>query len=161
VAHRFIESAKHLALTTRHPEGALWTDPHAWDAPVFYLAFHGAPGAVESSLERIDAAALCRAFAGYGGYDCLIYFGACGVLRGRKGRRFARDLLAASKVRAVIGYTADVDWVDSLAVDLLFLYRFFSHPDPWQGLSEIFATVQRDFHPARKMGYTLVKAPKS
>jgi hypothetical protein len=160
VAHRFIESARHLARYTRHPDGSLWTDPHAWDAPIFYLAFHGAPGAVRSTLEQIDAAALCEAFSGYGGYDCLIYFGACGVLRGSKGRRFARDLLASSGVQAVIGYTADVSWMDSLAMDLLFLYRFYSHEDPWNHLSEIFASVQRDFKPARKMGYTLVLAPE-
>jgi hypothetical protein len=67
-------------------------------------------------------------------------------------------LLDASGVRAVIGYTADVDWMDSLAADLLFLHRFYSHDDPWNGLPEIFASVERDFRPARDMGYTLVLA---
>jgi hypothetical protein len=97
VAHRFIESAGHLAHYTRHPDGALWADPDAWDAPLFYLAFHGAPGAIEPALGRIGAGALCDAFANYGGYDCLIYFGACGVLRGAKGRSFARDRLFVRK----------------------------------------------------------------
>jgi hypothetical protein len=161
VAHRFIESAKHLARFTRHPDGALWADPHAWDSPIFYLAFHGAPGSVESVLDRIESRDLCDAFSGYGGYDCLIYFGSCGVLRGSKGRKFAQELLVASGVRAVIGYTEDIDWMDSLAADLLFLYRFYSHADSWNGLSEIFDSVVRDFRPAQKMGFTLVQAPEA
>jgi hypothetical protein len=161
VAHRFIDSAKHLARYTRHPEGALWTDPHAWDAPIFYLAFHGAPGAVQSTVEPIDGDLLCQAFSDYGGYDCLIYFSACSVLRGTKGRGFARRLLDCSGARAVIGYTTDVAWIDSLIVDLLFLHRFYSHDEPWEGLSEIFASVKRDFKPARRMGYTLVLAPEA
>lgn len=159
VAHRFIESARHLAHTARQPGGAFWTDPHAWDTPVFYMAFHGAPGTVTAALEPIDTGVLCEAFVGYGGYDCLFYFSACGVLRGLEGRRFARELLAASGVRAVIGYTADVNWMDSLAADLLFLYRFYSHADPWHALPDVFASVKRDFKPARKMGYTLVLGP--
>ena len=81
-------------------------------------------------------------------------------LRGAKGRRFARDLLAASGARAVIGYTTNVKWMDSLVVDLLFLYRFYSHPNPWSSLAEVFSSVQRDYRPARKMGYTLVVGPE-
>jgi hypothetical protein len=161
VAHRFIESARHLAHYTRHPDGTLWTDPNAWDSPIYYLAFHGAPGAVRCALERVDADVLVDAFSDYGKYDCLIYFGACGVLRGREGRDFARKLLDSSGVRAVIGYTTDVGWMDSLVVDLLFFYRFYSHNDPWAALPEIFASVQRDFKPVRKMGYTLVLAPEA
>jgi hypothetical protein len=156
VAHRFIESAAHLAHWARSPNGLLWRDPDAWDAPVFYLAFHGSPGTVRSALEQIGPQALCEAFAGFGGYKCLLYFSACSILRGATGRRFARNMLEASGARAVIGYTTDVGWMNSLVVDLLFLYRFYTHEDPWAGLPEIFASVVKDFRPARKMGYTLV-----
>jgi hypothetical protein len=158
VAHRFIESAEHLARYARSPDGALWADPDAWDAPVFYLAFHGAPGTVHSVLDRIGPEVLCEVFRGYGGYNCLLYFSACGVLRGAKGRRFARDLLAVSGARAVIGYTADVEWMGSLVADLLFLHRFYTHENPWKALPDIFASVRKDFRPARGMGYTLVRA---
>jgi hypothetical protein len=158
VAHRFIESAKHLAHYTRYPGGALWVDAHAWDVPIYYLAFHGATGTVHSALDQIGPDVLCDAFSDYGGYDSLVYFAACSVLRGKSGRDFARDFLAASGVRAVIGYTTDVNWVDSLVVDLLFLHRFYKHADPWGGLSDIYDSVLRDFRPARKMGYTLVPA---
>jgi hypothetical protein len=109
-------------------------------------------------VDQIEGDLLCQAFSNYGRYDCLIYLSACGVLRGAKGRRFARKLLDCSGARAVIGYTADVPWMDSLIVDLLFLHRFYSHEEPWTGLSEIFASVRRDFKPARGMGYTMVQA---
>lgn len=158
VAHRFIESARHLAHYTRHPSGTLWKDPNAWDAPIYYLAFHGVSGAVKATLEQIDADTLCDAFTGYGTYNCLLYLSACSVLRGAKGRRLGRRLLAASGVRAVIGYTTNVNWLNSLVVDLLFLYRFYSHPDPWGDLGEIFSSVKRDFKPARRMGYTFIAA---
>ena len=79
-------------------------------------------------------------------------------LRGRVGRKFARDFLAASGVKAVIGYTQDVNWVNSLVVDLLFLHRFYRHSDPWGHLSEIYDSVVRDFRPAKQMGFTLVRS---
>jgi hypothetical protein len=160
VAHRFVESGRGLAHYTRYPDGVLWHEQQAWNAPVFYLAFHGAPGELRSVLECIGAEVLCDAFSGYGrGYRNLVYFGACSVLRGDEGRRFAIDFLRASGSRAVIGYTTDVDWMTSLVVDLLFLHRFYRDDDPWRNLERIFDSVVADFRPARDLGYTLVLAP--
>jgi len=158
VEHRLIESAKHLAYYLRRPDGVLWVDPSAWDVPVFYLSFHGTPGGVESVLERIGPNELCEAFAGYGAYPNLIYFGSCNVLEGAKGKKFASDLLSASGSRAVIGYKKSINWMDSLAIDLLFLYRFYTSLHTWNKLSEIVESVKRDFKPAREMGYTIVQA---
>ena len=61
-------------------------------------------------------------------------------------------VLTMEMQRGVVG---DLSTMDSLVADLLFLYRFYSHPDAWGHLSEIFASVKRDFKPARGMGYTL------
>jgi len=157
VAHRYVESTRHLAYCAQRPDGLLWSDADAWDAPIFYLAFHGSPGAVTSPLESIDSAALCDAFTGYSGYPCLLYFGACNVLKGAKGERFVRDLLEASGVRAILGYTTSVDWMDSLVVDMLFFYRFYGDADPWKNLGKIFTSVRRDFQPAKAMGWRLVR----
>lgn len=156
IAHRFIESAQHLAHYTRQPDGLLWTDPNAWDSPIFYLAFHGSPGTVKTALDRIGPQMLCDAFRDYGSYPNLIYLGSCSVLAGSAGRQFGSDLLASSGSRAVIGYTTDVDWMNSLLVDLMFLYRFYTHGDPWNNLREIFSSIEQDFHPSREMGYTLM-----
>ena len=156
VAHRFVDSLAQLSFYTARPDGLLWRDREAFDAPIFYLSFHGAPGVLRSTSERIEAAALCRAFEGWGTtYANLVYFGACSVFQGREGRKFAQDFLAASGTRAVIGYATDVDWVESMVTDLLFFRRFFSDTDPWSNLKALHASVRADFVPARKLGYEM------
>jgi hypothetical protein len=159
VAHRFVESESGLEYYTRRG-GVLWRQWELFDTPVFYLAFHGAPGAVKSVLGRIGAERLCDAFSGYGdnGYRNLVYFAACNVLRGQEGRRFAQDFLKATGVKAIVGYTTTVDWMASLVADMLFLHRFYSDPSPWRNLRRIFASVQRDNPRARRLGHTLITA---
>jgi hypothetical protein len=158
IAHRFVESESGLAYYTRRPGGVMWRQSELFDAPIFYLAFHGRPAAVSSTLGRISAQTLCEAFEGYGrnGYQNLVYFAACNVLRGKQGERFARDFLKATGVRAVIGYTTRVDWMASLVADMLFLQRFYSDPSPWRNLKKIFASVHRDYPRARRLGHTLI-----
>ena len=159
VAHRFVDSGAGLEHYAKRG-GVLWRRQELFDAPVFYLAFHGVPGGVKSTLERVGAERLCETFAGYGagGYRSLVYFACCNVLRGREGTAFARRFLRASRVRAVIGYTTTVDWMASLVTDMLFLQRFYSDPSPWRNLRRIFASVQRDFPRARRLGHTLITA---
>jgi hypothetical protein len=158
VAHRFVESEAGLAYYAKRPDGLLWRSKELFDAPIYYLAFHGRPGAVRSLLERIEADKLCEAFAGYGagGYKNLVYFACCNVLRGKQGQRFARQFLKASGVKAVIGYTTTVGWMDSLVCDLLFLHRFYSDPAPWRNLRKIFNSVRRDYPAASRLGHTLI-----
>ena len=158
VAHRFVESARGLAYYTRRPDGVMWRHAELFDTPVYYLAFHGRPRSITSTLERIGPERLLEAFAGYGagGYRNLVYFAACNVLRGARGRRFAREFLRATGVRAVVGYTTSVGWMDSLVADLLFLHRFYADPAPWRNLRRIFTSVQRDFPRARRLGHTLL-----
>jgi hypothetical protein len=157
VAHRFVESENGLVHYAQRG-GVLWRQADAFDAPVFYLAFHGAPGAVRSVLGRIGADRLCQAFEGYGGggYRNLVYFAACNVLRGREGQAFAKRFLKETGVRAVIGYTTTVDWMASLVADMLFLHRFYSDPSPWRNLKRIFASVQKDYPRAKRLGHTLI-----
>ncbi|HYG54159.1 MAG TPA: hypothetical protein VD965_02560 [Burkholderiales bacterium] len=156
VAHRFVESHGGLAYYARRPDGVMWRNAELFDAPVYYLAFHGVPGGVNSLLGAIGARELCEAFAGYGGYRNLVYFAACNVLRGKRGMAFARQFLRATGVRALVGYTTRVDWMASLVADMLFLHRFFSDPSPWRNLRRIFNSVQRDYPRARRLGHTLV-----
>lgn len=156
IAHRFVESIAQLSNYTSYPDGLLWRDRDVFDSPVFYLSFHGSAGALRSSLESIGASALCKAFEGWGGkYANLVHFGACSVFAGRTGRKFARDFLAASECRAILGYTTDIDWIDSMVTDLLFLRRFFADPDPWKNIRRIHRGVLADFAPARRLGYEL------
>lgn len=156
IAHRFVESVTHLASYVRYPDGLCWRDSEVFDAPVFYLSFHGSPATIRSSLENVGAQVLCESFAGWGGkYDNLVYFGACSVFAGPEGQHFAREFLAASRCRAVLGYTTDVDWMDSMMTDLLFLRRFFAHDEAWLNLATIYDSVIADFGPARRLGFEL------
>src|SRR5712664_1543686 len=104
VAHRFVESEHGFEYYTRRG-GVMWRQKQLFDAPVYYLAFHGAPGSVRAVAERIGADALINAFAGYGegGYRNLVYFGACNVFRGAQGIAFARRFVRETGVQAVIG----------------------------------------------------------
>jgi len=157
VAHRFVESAQGLAYYARRPDGVMWRQADLFDAPVYYLAFHGKPGTVISLTGDIGAEPIMEAFAGYGrGYRNLVYFAACSVLRGVQGKRFAKAFLKKTGVRAVIGYTTRVDWMASLVADLLFLHRFYRDPSPWRNLRRIFRSVQRDYPRARRLGHLLI-----
>ena len=156
VAHRFMDTPSQLVSYTKYKKGLLWRDPATFDTPVYYLSFHGSPGKLHTALAKIGPAALCRAFAGWGkGYDNLVYFGACSVFRGKRGENFARDFLRTSCCRAVAGYTSDVNWMDSMLTDLLFLRRFYADADPWKNLRAIHASVLEDFVPARRLGHIL------
>lgn len=159
LAHRFVESEAGLAYYTRRPGGVMWRQRELFDTPVYYLAFHGRPAEVRSLLGGISGRRLCEAFEGYGGYPNLVYFAACSVLRGTRGARFAKEFLKATGVRALVGYTRRVDWMASLVADMLFLHRFYADPAPWRNLKRIFASVQRDYPLARRLGHTLLVAP--
>ena len=156
IAHRFVESPNQLAAYTRRAGGLLWNDPEVFDAPVYYLSFHGAPGTVRTALARLGPARLCKAFEGWGAsYDNLVYFAACSVLAGASGRRFSEQFLERSGCRAIVGYQTDVDWMESMLTDLLFLRRFYADADPWRNLRAIHESVLTDFAPAHRLGFTV------
>jgi hypothetical protein len=99
----------------------MWRRADLFDAPVYYLAFHGKPGTVISLTGGHRRRAADRGVRGLRrGYRNLVYFAACSVLRGAQGERFAKAFLSKTGVRAVIGYTTRVDWMASLVADLLF-----------------------------------------
>jgi len=156
IAHRFVDTFAHLSHYVARPDGLFWRDAEVFDAPVFYLSFHGSPGTLLSALENVGAETLCKAFEQWGAsYENLVYFGACRVFEDAAGEAFARAFLASSRCRAIIGYTASIDWLDSMMADLLFLKRFFSSEAPWENLRAIHNSVVSDFAPARALGYTL------
>ena len=66
------------------------------------------------------------------------------------------DLLESSEAKALLVYTKDVDWMNSLIVDMLFLQRFYTDNDPWNNLETIYNSILKDFSPAEEMGYSLI-----
>lgn len=156
VAHRFVESMAHLSHYTGYPDGLLWQDREVFDAPVFYLSFHGSPGELRSSMENVGAGFLCKAFENWGGhYANLVHFGACSVFAREDGQAFAREFLDVSCCRAITSYGTEIDWMDSMVTDLLFLKRFFNDPDPWTNIRRIHESVLADFLPARSLDFQL------
>jgi len=158
VAHRFVDSGAGLAYYLRRPGGLMWRQKALFDAPVYYLAFHGGAASVRAVVERIGPEDLIGAFAGYGehGYRNLVYFGACNVFRGARGIAFARRFVRETGVQAVIGYATPVGWMASLVCDLLFLHRFYTDPSPWKNLRRIFSSVHRDYPAARRLKHLLI-----
>ncbi|HYR34660.1 MAG TPA: hypothetical protein VEQ87_10250 [Burkholderiales bacterium] len=158
VAHRFVESGEGIAYYLGRPGGVMWRRKELFDAPLYYLAFHGRPAAVTPVLGRVTGEQLCEAFAGYGagGYRNLVYFAACSVFSGKRGKFFAKEFLKATGVRAVIGYGTPVGWMASLVCDLLFLHRFYSDRSPWKNLRRIFNSVHRDYPVARRLKHMLI-----
>src|SRR4051812_50106463 len=92
VAHRFVDSAAGLAYYLRKPGGVMWRQKELFDAPVYYLAFHGRPAAVRTPVERIEGDALMEAFSGYGGegYCNILFFSARNVVRRQSGPPLAK-----------------------------------------------------------------------
>jgi len=158
VAHRFVDTHAGLAYYLRRPDGLMWRQKELFDAPVFYLAFHGRAASVRTPVERIAGERLIEAFTGYGenGYRNLVYFAACNVLRGSRGLAFAKQFVRKTGVQAVVGYGTPVGWMASLVCDMLFLHRFYNDPSPWKNLRRIFNSVHRDYPAAGRLKHMLV-----
>ena len=158
VAHRFVDTHAGLAYYLRRPDGLMWRQKELFDAPVFYLAFHGRAASVRTPVERIAGERLIEAFTGYGenGYRNLVYFAACNVLRGARGLAFAKQFVRKTGVQAVVGYGTPVGWMASLVCDMLFLHRFYNDPSPWKHLRRIFNSVHRDYPAAGRLKHMLV-----
>lgn len=85
---------------------------------ILYLSFHGEPGHIhladntKMSLEDL-ADVMGQRFAGW-----VVHFGSCGTVKVDKGR--LAEFVEATQVLLVSGYTKDVYWIESTAMDLLF-----------------------------------------
>lgn len=81
-----------------------------------YLALHGSPGKVYVGREAVSIDDLgCWADGRLSGK--VLHFGSCSVLR--TGQDEQAQMRKTIGVRAITGYTTDVDWFQSFALDLL------------------------------------------
>lgn len=83
-----------------------------------YFAFHGEPGRIQLGRRSISLNELGRAMHG-SSEGKILYFGSCSVLRTPKREldRFC-DLTGSP---CIVGFTRDVDWIASAALDLILL----------------------------------------
>ena len=156
IAHRFFDSGDGLSFYTQFPDGLIWKDPKLVGIDVFYLAVHGKPGGLMTSVTEIESDELITAFNGLDKFNNIVYFGGCDVLGGEKGKVFAEEFLKKTGTVAVIGYTKEVLWVDSIIIDTLFLTRFFSvEGNQFEQLQAIYDSVVHDYSTAKECGFSM------
>jgi hypothetical protein len=121
---------------------------------ILYLAFHGYEGRLsiygskEMSLD--DLAGLLERQC----YGRVIYLGACSVLR--LGSAGISAFLNRTGAQAVCGYTKDVDWTASTALDLLVMSTLQERSFDRSGLLKARAEVRRDEgRLVRKLGFRM------
>ncbi len=104
---------------------------------ILYLAFHGDEGTLYLHDEtELDLAMLAekmgKRFKGW-----IIHFGSCGTMNADDDELEA--FAEATGAAMLVGYTEDVDWAESTAMDLLFLALAQSYVDMnafWDELEE-------------------------
>lgn len=100
-----------------------WLQVAHTNYPILYLAFHGTPGTIQFGDLRnqeniVSLDELGQALSGH----CrgrIVYFSSCDTM-GENGNRL-RGFLRKTQALAVCGYRCSVDWLNSVAFDLLFL----------------------------------------
>lgn len=95
-----------------------WSQKQYEKYTVGYFALHGSPGAIHLGRENFSLEELGELLAG----KCqgrTLYFGACSTLEVEEARLEAFRRTTGGRV--VIGYSAEIDWLESAAFDLLLL----------------------------------------
>ena len=105
---------------------AEWDAKDDFDHAVLYLGFHGFPQGVEVKGEsghkslwdyvRLDQLA---DFAEGRWGRCLVHMASCSTMEA--GGPSVGDFLKRTGLEAVSGYAADVDWIESMAFELIYL----------------------------------------
>jgi hypothetical protein len=104
---------------------------------ILYLAFHGQPGEIHlADGTKINLEKLAD-LMGKGFADWVVHFGSCGTVDVSQSR--LAKFTTSTQVLLVAGYTKDVDWMESAAMDLLFLDRLQDYKDMsrmWSALTK-------------------------
>ncbi len=112
-AHRVVHSRD--ALLKRLQQ---WSSPRSRSFGVCYLAFHGAPGTLYAGDDQATLEDLAGALQGRCGGRRL-HLGACSI--GAVDEADLRELRRVTGAQWVSGYTKDVGWIESAALDLILL----------------------------------------
>lgn len=106
---------------------------------ILYLAFHGAPGEIYLADETYLTLEALQETMASRFTDWIIHFGCCSTIRVSSERLEA--FVAATQVSMIIGYTKDVDWIESSAVDLLIFQALQQYVDLhacWRHLQKVY-----------------------
>ena len=154
--HRMISSGSDLAHYVKYPEGIIWQDPNLAGIDCFYLASHGKPGGLLTSVKDSESDELIDAFNGLHRYNTIVYFGACEVFAGEIGIQFANRFLRETGAVAVVGYANQTSFLDGLMIDTLFLSRFFELTgNRFEQLQEVYDGAVTDYPRAKACGFCI------
>jgi hypothetical protein len=94
-----------------------WGRPGQKSFGIGYVAMHGSPGEVNIAGRSVPLLTLTQRIPRRPLTSKVLHFGSCSVLDGAPSDR--RELRAAFGVRALTGFTEDVDWFESMAFELI------------------------------------------
>ena len=121
-----------------------WGNRDDWKYPILWMSGHGTKGGfyvndpTGPGQSRVDLGTLTDiARSGYSWSGYLVHFGACSTLSGYGDA--TRDFLYNSGLAGVSGYSKDVDWIPSLAFEMLyirFIQEAMEHSNSKKGIDE-------------------------
>ena len=88
-----------------------------WKYSILYFWYHGSPNAISPGDDQVALDEISEIVSGCCEGTGLIHFGACSTLR-----LTDDSFLMKTGAAAVSGYRVDVDWVDSLAFEMLYMH---------------------------------------
>lgn len=94
-----------------------------------YFTFHGEPGALQIGRNKLTIERLAAYFGRCPGK--VVFLSGCSVLPPARGRKVPPDVsefLTATGAVALCGYTEEVDWIKSMAFDMLLIDWINEHP---------------------------------
>ena len=103
--------------------------------PILYLAFHGEPGKIHLSKRKKRSLEDIASIISGSCANRVIIFSSCSVLRANQ--KFISEFLKKTGALAVIGYKSNVDWIRSVALDLLLIETLQNYEFSGRGLKGI------------------------
>ncbi len=124
-----------------------WSQKNHSNYPILYLGFHGSKGHLATSDLRLEGSSISlkqieRRLEGL----CkgrILYFGSCSTLD-LNGNRL-NSTLRKTGAAAICGYTKDVDWLRSTALDLLVLQEMQGNAFTLAGVRAVEGRVTKKY----------------
>ena len=156
----------HIANENKALKEALdeWSKAEAYYA-ILYLWYHGSPGGVSpDGYEELTLDDIATVLDGVG-ENCVIHFGACSVMDVDELTR--KRFLDRTGVSAVSGYKQDVDWIEPIAFEMLYMSCLQNVLGEWEEahitpriMAEVWAKLQekpyRQF--VKRLGFNMWRA---
>ncbi len=117
--HEHVNTVGGLMEALRH-----WRQKQYSNYSVGYFAFHGKPGKLLIGRRSVTLKDLAEVLRG-GCEGKTLYFGSCSVLHVPK--REVQQFRRTTKADCIVGFTRDVDWLASAALDLILLEALAFH----------------------------------